>query len=698
MTLPIIDFRGTKIVNEDGTFSDVAQNYFDSLNSYLIGTIGSEGLVAPSQSASNISIIANNQNSSGGYTCQFGTFIFNTDVNDPQVAINNGSGVPVFVSILTPGGITLTGVTNQIAITGSAPNFIIGLSSVLHTVNGTTLDDGSGNMTIAGTLTLSGDPVTNLQSATKQYVDSKIAGDVTSITGTANQITASSPTGAVTLSFPSVLHSSNNVLDDGTGIATFVNIIDAGLTASQPILTNGSKQLVSGQINLASTSFVTGILPLANGGTSAALTASNGGIFYSTASSGAILAGTATSHLPLLSGLSSSPAWGAFALSLGGALTTAGSLTTLGSFGATFTFTALTGVTFPTSGTLATVSGTISGILGTANQITASTVSTVTTLSFPSVLHSANNVLDDGSGNVTFNGTSSASLVLNTTNATNCRIQLGFNGTTSCGTIGYSTSGVGFQNGNGDHILQQLTSSTTDKSLKSNNTTLDDGSGNMAFLASATLSTLTTGTLNVGNATTSINIGGSTAVFAANGGNVQILNTSTPVGTFQLATGSGTNVITIGNNTGATATTILGNVTINNAGANAVNIGTGTFTGSVVIGGNGITLLANSTGAITLGNGLNTVNLGSSGSTGSVVNIQVGSGSNQTNICTGSYAGTLTIGNALATLNINAPTTHGSTLTLHANAASALQAVPLQQLSAAGSSANIAVHTYCGGF
>jgi hypothetical protein len=48
---------------------------------------------------------------------------------------------------------------------------------------------------------------------------------------------------------------------------------------------------------------------LANGGTNANLTASNGGIFYSTASAAAILAGTATANQILLSGSSTTPAW-----------------------------------------------------------------------------------------------------------------------------------------------------------------------------------------------------------------------------------------------------------------------------------------------------------------------------------------------------------------------------------------------------
>ena len=51
------------------------------------------------------------------------------------------------------------------------------------------------------------------------------------------------------------------------------------------------------------------IQPLNKGGTSANLTASNGGIFYSTATAGAILSGTATAGQMLRSGASTAPTW-----------------------------------------------------------------------------------------------------------------------------------------------------------------------------------------------------------------------------------------------------------------------------------------------------------------------------------------------------------------------------------------------------
>lgn len=51
------------------------------------------------------------------------------------------------------------------------------------------------------------------------------------------------------------------------------------------------------------------VLSLSRGGTSANLTASNGGILYSTASAAAILSGTATAGQMLQSGASTTPAW-----------------------------------------------------------------------------------------------------------------------------------------------------------------------------------------------------------------------------------------------------------------------------------------------------------------------------------------------------------------------------------------------------
>lgn len=100
-------------------------------------------------------------------------------------------------------------------------------------------------------------------------------GTVTSVSGTANRITS-------------------------TGGTTPVIDISAAYVGQTSITTLGT--ITIGVWNGS-------VIPLAFGGTNANLTASNGGIFYSTATAGAILAGTATARQMLQSGASTTPAW-----------------------------------------------------------------------------------------------------------------------------------------------------------------------------------------------------------------------------------------------------------------------------------------------------------------------------------------------------------------------------------------------------
>ena len=82
----------------------------------------------------------------------------------------------------------------------------------------------------------------------------------------------------------------------------------AGLSAKQALssLSSGIMRVATGTGVITSLS---DLLPLANGGTNANLTASNGGIFYSTATAGAILSGTATAGQMLRSGATAPPTW-----------------------------------------------------------------------------------------------------------------------------------------------------------------------------------------------------------------------------------------------------------------------------------------------------------------------------------------------------------------------------------------------------
>ena len=118
-------------------------------------------------------------------------------------------------------------------------------------------------------------------------------------------------TGNTTVTFPTsgTLATTAGTINSITGTALQIDVtagvnpvisIDAGYVGQTSITTLGT----IGTGTWAGTS-----IALNHGGTNAALTASNGGIFYSSATAGAILAGTATANQVLLSGSSTTPAW-----------------------------------------------------------------------------------------------------------------------------------------------------------------------------------------------------------------------------------------------------------------------------------------------------------------------------------------------------------------------------------------------------
>ena len=201
------------------------------------------------------------------------------------------------------------------------------------------------------------------------------------------------------------------------------------------------------------------VLPvsLGQGGTGASLTASVGGIFYSTASEGAILAGTATQNLPLLSGASAAPVWGNYGIALGGALTTGAAVTYSGAYTFTGTLTGNTSVTFPTSGTLATTGSFPSLPVSLANggtgaDLTASNggifFSTATTGSILSGTATAGQVLQSGASTTpawstpTYPSASgSTGQILRSDGTNNVYTTATYPGTTTINQLLYSSSG-----------------------------------------------------------------------------------------------------------------------------------------------------------------------------------------------------------------------------------------------------------------
>lgn len=176
--------------------------------------------------------------------------------NDMAITWNN-----TMASITTVGTVT----------TGTWHASVIGA-----TYGGTGVNNGSSTITIGGNVTFSG---------------------AYTFTGTlTNNTSVTFPTSGTLLN--NTLTSANIYVGNGSNVATGVAM------SGDASISNTGAVSVTGIGNIT-----TGILKLANGGTNANLTASNGGIVYSTATAMGILSGTATANQVLLSGSSTTPAW-----------------------------------------------------------------------------------------------------------------------------------------------------------------------------------------------------------------------------------------------------------------------------------------------------------------------------------------------------------------------------------------------------
>jgi len=265
-----------------------------------------------------------------------------------------------------------------------------------------------------------------------------------------------------------VNNSSGAVTVESSG-ANSITVMAANTTLLLTCILTSGTTAASWNAEYIVESAITLPLALSQGGTNANLTASNGGIFYSTASAGAILAGTATAGLPLLSGSSTAPTWGAFALSLGGALTTGGAVTFSGAHAFIGTLTADTNVTFPTSGTLATTAGSLASITGDAGSATVSSGAITIT---------------GGATGLTTSG-SSATLTLTGTLVTG----YGGTGVTSVTTVPAATAFAGWdanKNLSANNFLPAYTTTATAAST----TTLTVGSTYAQFFTGTTTQTV----------------------------------------------------------------------------------------------------------------------------------------------------------------------------------------------------------------
>lgn len=90
-----------KLVDTDLNPTDDEITFRHTLITSLQKNFGDEGVVIPTQPTANITIIQNNQNQATPpqYTCQAGTFIYDSDTNSVKVAILV-AGVPTFKTVV----------------------------------------------------------------------------------------------------------------------------------------------------------------------------------------------------------------------------------------------------------------------------------------------------------------------------------------------------------------------------------------------------------------------------------------------------------------------------------------------------------------------------------------------------------------------------------------------------------------------
>jgi hypothetical protein len=355
---------------------------------------------------------------------------------------------PANGTVLSP----ISAAANSVLVTNSSsvPSLSTTLPSGL-TIPGATITSSTAALTSGQVAAVPSNPtdITN-----KAYVDAAVGGDVTSITGTTNQVIASSPTGAVTLSLPQDIATGSSptfstiTLSSTTAHAVLIGEASSpinsvllgagqvliGTTSGNPAaaaIGSGQNILVANSSGAITVGF-TGNLPVTNLNSGTSATSST---FWRGDGTWAVPAGTGVTSVsgtlnritstggttPVIDiaatyvgqtsittlgtigtgtwqGTVVSPTYGGTGVNNGAStITIGGSHTLSGAFASTFTFTNTTSVTFPTSGTLATVGGTVSTLTGTANQVlvngtSGSATSGAITLTTPQDIATTSNV------------------------------------------------------------------------------------------------------------------------------------------------------------------------------------------------------------------------------------------------------------------------------------------------------------------
>ena len=322
---------------------------FNSQSGVFEGTVDGTNWAAFESSSTGVTSVAG----TGGFiTCSPTTGSVIVDIDSTYVGQT---------SLTTLGTIT-TGAWNGSLITG--------------TYGGTGINNGAYTITLGGNFATSGAFNTTLTVTANTNVTLPTSGTlinsaVTTLSSLVSVGTISTGSWGATVISPT--YGGTGVNNGASTITLGGNFATSGAYAATLTLTGATNVTLPTSGTLATTSSIpTFPLSLANGGLNANLTASNGGIFYSTGSAGAILAGTATANQVLLSGSSTTPAW---------STATYPTTTTINQLLYSSAANTITGLTTANSGVLITSAGgvpSISSTLPTAVQGNITQTGTIT--------------------------------------------------------------------------------------------------------------------------------------------------------------------------------------------------------------------------------------------------------------------------------------------------------------------------------
>lgn len=467
------------------------------------------------------------------------------------------------VTFPTSGTLVNTGVTTLSSLTSIGT---IGTGTwqgtiVSPTYGGTGVNNGSQSLTLSGgnNLTLTTVGATNVTFPTSGTL---VNTGVTALSSLVTVGTIGTGTWQATAVGPA--YGGTGIANNAANTLTFSG--NYGLTLT---LSNTTSVTLPTSGTLLSTAAA---ITLAQGGTNASLTASNGGIVYSGASAFAILSGTGSAGQCLLSGSNAAPTWGS--------CTGAAAVSSLGNASADTTLTVAGTGSGPWTGAV-----TVKINLGNANTWTAA-----------QTFDSGDFLLaGSGSGTTTVNAAAAASGTLTLPAATDTLVGRATTDTLTnksiagseinSGTVGATYGGTGVNNGSSTITLGgSLTMSgafTFTGTVTANTSVTFPTSGTLVNTGVTTLSSLTSiGTIGTGTwqgsvvgATyggTGVNNGSSTLTLAAS-------LTTTGTGAPTLAFGSGTVTLTMPTATSTLATLTQADQTLS-GGANVTSYSIGTVT------------------------------------------------------------------------------------------------------------------------